>query len=160
MAIFPRQSTLCALVATLGVGGCGGSDGPSHVELSGKSPVAGSMQAAEAICRRKVACGSVQVSCGAGSTTATQCSATIVHSDYDHCFNDAQPSLEKFLACPALTAQGVDMIESCVDALVAEVCVTQEQADAAARAAQMNMSAPASPAPPECAFLNFPPQCE
>ena len=88
-----------------------------------------------------------------------QCSATIVHSDYEGCFKDAQPDLEHLLACAASTAESVEVIENCVDALANQECVTQTEADEGARAAEMNISRPPNPDPPECDFLKWLSDC-
>ena len=114
------------------------------------------MLAAEAICHREVACGEVEISCSGGTSVATQCSATIVYPEVAGCVSDVERSMVRLLSCPTIAPQQVNMIELCVDALAAQACVTQAQADAVAQAAEMNVPLPASPQPPECEFLATP----
>jgi hypothetical protein len=145
---------IIAILTTLGA--CGGVTGSGHVDLSGKSPAEGSGLAAHAICKRKVACGTVSITCTAGPSLATQCSAVIVHAEESACYADAQPNIERLLSCQALTPEQVNMIEACVDAMATQVCVTQAEADALARTEEMGMPLPPDPQPPECDFLTKP----
>jgi hypothetical protein len=144
------------LVAATALGACGDAAGSGHIEISGKSPAQGSSLAANAICKRDVSCGTVNVACMGGTNMVTQCSATIVHPEQAACYADVQRSLEKLLSCQALTPEQVNMIELCVDALAARPCIAQAEADALARTEEMTMSLPPSPQPPECDFLGQP----
>ena len=114
------------------------------------------MTAAEAICRNEASCGTAEISCTGGTDMPTKCSAVIVPTAYDACLTDVKGGLERVLSCAAITAQQVDMVELCADALAARRCVTQAEAAAAAHMAETGMSLPASPLPSECTFLMQP----
>jgi len=144
------------MVAIAVSSGCGGTARSGHVELTGKPASEGSSLAADAICNRDTACGTVDIQCAGGTNMGTTCSATIVHPDQAACYSRLQPRFEQLLSCPALTPAQVDMVELCVDAMAAQLCVTQAQADALAQTAEMTMSVPPAPSPPECDFLGQP----
>jgi hypothetical protein len=83
------------------------------------------------------------------------CTATLEPIAYDHCYEQASSDIEKLLACPALTAADVDMLETCFDTLAAAACPTA--ADAEASAEQFGTAQPAPDVPAECALLMHPP---
>ena len=151
---------LASIVGSVAIGclvGCGGSDGPTHVELSDKTPAEGSALAATAVCGQIARCGSVAIICsggGDGTTFTTECTATITPETHASCYEDVRPDIEQLLSCPTLTAAEIDMIELCVDATARASCLTQAQADALA--AQVQAGASVDLDPPECAFLNDP----
>lgn len=150
---------LCNVVTVLAVAlwgvSCGGSS-ESTATLTGKSPSEASQEAATAICNRNAKCGIVDISCTGGTDAATQCSASIDHPDAKTCVAQEQPSLEKLLSCAALTASEVETIQQCVDALVAQPCVTQAEAESLALTAQEGMALPPNLPPAVCASLEQP----
>lgn len=154
---------LASLVGFVAIGclvGCG--DGPTHVELSGKTPAEGSALAATAICGQVVRCGSLVISCSGGAGSPTECTATINPIDHASCYAIVQPDTEQLLSCPGLTPAQIDIIELCVDATAHEPCRTQAQADALAAQAEVSGLDSVDFNPPECAFLddpNFVPGC-
>ena len=157
-----RLTSIVGSVAIVCLASCG-SDGATHVELSGKTPAEGSALAATAICYQVARCGSLAITCsggGDGTTTTTTCTATITPVDHASCYAIVQPDTEQLLSCPGLTPAQIDMIELCVDATARAPCLTQAQADAAAQA-EANGGA-VDVGPPECAIVkdpNFAPGC-
>lgn len=152
---------LCAVINS-----CGGSNGPAgHVEISGKTPTEGADVAARAVCTREQRCGQASITCsggaagGSGSDAGTtfSCTATIRPVDFDECYEDVGGDIAELLACPALTPADVDMLELCIDALVAPKCETQAEADARARASEAGMAPTRPGMPPACAILAQPP---
>ena len=159
-----RLASIVVFVAIGCLAGCG-SDGPTHVELSGKTPAEGSALAATAVCGQVARCGSVAIICTSGgdgtTTTTTECTATITPETHASCYEDVRPDIEQLLSCPALTPAQIDMIEVCVDATARAACLTQAQADALAAQAEVSGGG-VDLDPPECAFLNdpnFAPDC-
>jgi hypothetical protein len=134
--------------------GCG-SDGPMHIELSGKTPAEGSALAATAVCGQVARCGSLAITCVGTSEGVTGCSAMIAPVTHAGCYAIVQPDLEETLSCPELTPALVDMLELCLDATAREPCLTQAQADALAAQASANGGI-VDTDPPECAFLKDP----
>src|SRR5262245_56399544 len=109
-------------VVLLVAAACGDTN---RVELSGRSPAQGGMVAADAICKREVTCGSVEISCSGGTNMPTVCSGVISHVFYENCVADVQGDVEQLLSCQSITRQQVDMIEDCVNALANARCPTQ-----------------------------------
>ncbi|HVX95171.1 MAG TPA: hypothetical protein VHK47_09705 [Polyangia bacterium] len=157
--------SLVGVVATLL--SCGGGGGSGHVELSGKTPGEGAALAAGAVCRRQVQCGDVSILCMAGgaaggsgsdaSAASQTCTASITPVIYDDCFADAEPDIEKLLACTALTPADRDTLEGCFDALAAEPCVTQADADERARRLAMGVQPTPAEPPAACDLIEHPP---
>ena len=148
------------------IAGCGGSSAPAHVDFTGKTPAAGADEAAHAVCTREAQCGTYSVSCvgggaaggaGTASAPAMTCMATFVPVPYDRCYEQASPDIEKLLACPALTASDVSMLEDCVNTLASATCPTAADAEARAQAEQSATAPPTPDLPAACALLMTPP---
>ena len=161
MKVRPVATLLGVLIA-----GCGGSSAPAHVDLSGKTPAAGADAAAHAVCTREAQCGTYSTLCQGGgaaggastaSAPATTCTATFEPIPYDHCYEEASSDIEKLLACPALTAADVDMLETCFDTLATATCPTAADAEARAQAEPSGTTPPAPEIPAACALLMHPP---
>jgi hypothetical protein len=150
---------------------CGGnSSGPTHVEISGRTPTEAATIAAQTVCTRDARCGHVTISCsgggaagGSGSDAGAptfSCVATIEPIAYADCYEDANGDIAHLLTCAAPTPDQTDMLEQCFDALAARPCVTQSEADALARASETGTSPPPEDLPAACALLaNPPPGC-
>lgn len=140
---------------------CGSGYTPVHVELSGKTAAEGGAAAARAYCSREARCGRPRITCEGGGPAdggATMtCTGTIVPVAFDGCFEDARGDIAELLACPALSAEQIDLLELCFDDLVAKACVSQREADARARAAESGTQPPEDEPPPSCALLVDPP---
>ena len=143
---------------------CGDTSGPTHVELSGKTPTEGAAIAAQAVCAHDARCGRVSISCegsgaagGNGGTASTTCVGTIRPVSRDDCYADANEDIAQLLTCAAPTADQIDMLETCFDMLASVPCVTQAEADERARAAEMGVSPPGKEVPAACALLAEPP---
>jgi len=155
------RGSVMALAIASSAGSCGGSSASPAVTLTGKSPSEAAQDAATAICDRNARCGIVDISCTGGTDAATQCSASIDHPDTASCVAQEQASLDKLLSCTALTASERDSVQQCVDALVAQPCVSQAEADALAMLAQEGMALPPDLPPTACAPLEQPiPGCQ
>ena len=145
---------------------CGGSGGPTHVEISGQPPTAAAAIAAKAVCTRDARCGHVVVTCsgggGAGSSGSdagaptVNCVATIEPIAYDDCYADASGDIADLLTCAAPTPEQTDTFEMCFDMLAARACVTQAEADALARESEAGNSPPPEDIPAACALLAQP----
>ena len=146
---------------------CGSSNGPSHVEISGKTPTEAAAIAAQAICSHEARCGHVVVTCmgggtagGSGSDAAppsVSCMGTIEKPSRDDCYADASGDLAELLTCAAPTAEQTETLETCFDTLASEPCVTQAEADERARASEMGIEPPPDEGPAACALLKEPP---
>lgn len=145
---------------------CEDSNGPTHVEISGKTPTEGAAIAAQAICAHDARCGHLSISCegsgmaggnGGDATSTMTCTGTIRPVSRDDCYADASEDIAQLLTCAAPTADQIDILETCFDMLASVPCVTQAQADERARAAEMGVSPPATEFPAACALLAEPP---
>jgi hypothetical protein len=97
---------------------------------------------------------------GSGSNapaTSTTCSATFQAEDFNKCFDDAAADIAQLLSCSEITAADVDTLETCFDALDAQKCETQAEANARAKAAEAGNSTPQPEVPAACALLTNPP---
>jgi len=131
------------------------------------TPADGAAVAARAVCTHQAQCGDYAVVCmGSGaaggngsdaSAPATTCMASFEPVVFQTCFDDARTTLAQLLACPAITAADVDTLEMCFDALDAQKCETQAEADARARAAESGATTSEAVLPAACALLMAPP---
>ena len=162
--------SLRGIVVLAGIGaavGCSGGGSPAHIEISGMTPDAGAAVAAQAVCTHETKCGDYAIVCigggaagGSGSDAqvqSTTCTASFEPGNYDQCFKDASATIAQLLACPAITATDVDTLDTCFDALVAQKCETQAEANARALAAEAGTSASEPQTPAACALLMAPP---
>jgi hypothetical protein len=85
------------------------------------------------------------------------CTATINPVPYSDCFAEARADIEHLLTCAALTPEQVDTLETCFDMMTAKKCVTQAEADAQARAAEMGTPPPPQDLSAACSLLTMPP---
>ena len=145
---------------------CGSSNGPAHVEISGKTPTEAAAIAAQAICAHDARCGHVVITCmgggpagasGSDAAPTTSCMGTIEKILRDDCYADASEDLAELLTCAAPTAEQTETLEICFDTLAAEPCVTQAEADERARASEMGIEPPPEEVPAACALLREPP---
>src|SRR5262245_43848485 len=145
---------------------CGGSNGPSHVEISGRTPTEAAAIAAQSICSHDARCGHVVTTCSGGGTAGVSggaaaptmtCTGTIETVSRDDCYADASEDLAQLLTCVAPTAEQTDTLETCFDMLATLPCVTQAEANAQAEAAEMGISPPAREVPAACALIAEPP---
>jgi hypothetical protein len=145
---------------------CGGSGGPAHIEISGKTPAEAAAIAAQAVCAHDARCGRVSITCtgtgtaGGSSSDAAPtmtCLGTIQGISRDDCYTDANEDIAELLTCAAPTPAQIDTLETCFDMLASVPCVTQAEADERARAAEMGISPPAKEVPAACALLAEPP---
>jgi hypothetical protein len=152
----------------IAIGCSGGGDGPpARVEISGMTPQAGAAVAAKAVCTHMAQCGSYAITCmsggaagGSGSggpAPSTTCKAVFKPGDFNNCYDGAAGDIEQLLGCSAITAADVDTLETCFDALDAQKCETQAEADARAQAAVTGNSTPQPEVPAACALLMNPP---
>jgi hypothetical protein len=161
----------CWLGIGLGVAvaACSGG-GPTHVEISGKSPDEGAATAARAICARDARCGRPVVTCSGGGSAGSSgsdgsaptmtCVGTIAPVSYDDCYADASGDIAEVLTCGSFTTEQIDTLEMCFDMVSAQPCVTQAEVDARARDSEMGISPPPEVLPAACAlFMNPPTNC-
>jgi hypothetical protein len=142
------------------------SDGPTHVELSGKTPDQAAAIAAQSFCAHEARCGHIVVTCmgggmagvsGNAAALAVTCVGTIEKPSREDCTADATGDLAELLTCAAPSAEQIDTLETCFDTLAAEACPTQAEADARARDSEMGISPPPDDPPAACALLEEPP---
>jgi len=146
---------------------CGGNSTPTHVEISGKTPAEAAAVAARAVCTHEARCGHVSVSCTGGGTAGSSgsdaspptssCIGMINPVAYADCYADANGDIAELLTCAAPTAEQIDTLEICFDTIAARPCITQEEADALARASEAGNSPPPEDLPAACALLMDPP---
>jgi hypothetical protein len=148
---------------------CSGG-GPTHVEISGKSPDEAAALAARAICGRDARCGRPSVTCSGGGSAGSSgsdgsaptitCEGKIAPVSYNDCYADASEDIAQVLTCASLTAEQIDTLEMCFDMVAAQPCTTQAEVDARARDSEMGISPQPDVLPAACAlFMNPPGNC-
>jgi hypothetical protein len=148
---------------------CSGG-GPTHVEISGKSPDEAAAVAARAICGHDARCGRVVVTCSGGGSAGSSgsdgsaptvtCVGTIEPVPYNDCYADASEDIAEVLTCGSFTTEQIDTLEMCFDMVAAQPCTTQAEADARAHDSEMGISPQPDVLPAACAlFMNPPSNC-
>ena len=108
---------------------CGG--GGSSVSIVGDTPEQQAETVADALCDELVACGQATLDCPFNEETQMiECTGMIEDVDYDACFAQYEPGfLSDFQNCE-LTAEEEGLVEDCLNAILAQPCITQEELDA------------------------------
>ena len=95
---------------------------------------------------------------GSDASPPTQsCMGMINPIAYADCYADASGDIAQLLTCAAPTAEQIGHAGDCFDTLAARACITQEEADALARASEAGNSPPPNELPAACALLMDPP---
>lgn len=110
------------------VAACGG-DGTTTVDIVGKPPAEQAEIVADAFCESIVACGEPSIDITQEGETII-CTATIEDADYAMCVEEFEPDILADLESCELTAEQEQTVQNCVNATLAQPCVTQAQLDA------------------------------
>lgn len=139
MKLHLRYLVLVAL--PLALAACGDDDGGQDVDIRGLTADEQADVAADALCDWAAECGQVSYDCSSDGTTTT-CTGTIETTTYQACYAETEPDmLEDFQGC-TLTADQEATINGCLNAMVAEPCLTQDQVDANAAAMEQGEDPP------------------
>ena len=125
---------------------CGGGGG-SSVSIVGDPPADQAAEIADAICDQAQECGEVNVDCTFNQETEMfECVGTIADAPaHDACVAEEEPNYD----CE-LTTEEQQVVEDCINALLAEPCVTQAELDEYIEELEMGSEEPLRPLPPEC----------
>jgi hypothetical protein len=108
---------------------CGGGGG-SSVSIVGDPPAEQAAEIADAICDQLVECGEVAVDCTFNQETQMiECVGTIEDVDHAACVGENEPDILADLEACELTAEEEQLGEDCINAQLAQPCVTQEELD-------------------------------
>lgn len=110
------------------VAACGG-DGAASVDIVGKPPAEQAEIVADALCDAIVTCGQPNFEFTQEGETLI-CTATIEEADYAECVAEEEPDILADLEACDLTAEEEQTVQSCLNAQLAQPCVTQAQLDA------------------------------
>lgn len=118
-----------AFITVLFATACGG--GGSSVSIVGDTPEQQAETIADALCDKQVECRQATIDCETDpETQMLDCTGTFEDVDYDECVADNEPGiLADFQNCE-LTAEEEAIVEDCVNALLAQPCISQAELDA------------------------------
>lgn len=126
-----RTASLAATVALalLPTSACGGGD--DGVDLVGATAGEAADEVATATCERRVDCGGWDYEIETDEQdNVTSCTAIAVDVEYDACVSENRAAVREDLECAMPSDEELDQFDDCINDLIAQDCVTQEQADA------------------------------
>jgi hypothetical protein len=108
---------------------CGG--GGSSVSIVGDPPAEQAAEVADAICDQLVECGEATIDCTFNQETQMQeCVGTIEDGPpHDECVAEYEPGLLNDFENCDLTAEEEAIAEDCINALLAQPCISQSELD-------------------------------
>lgn len=138
--------------------GCGDSHGPgggARVDVTGDSPEEAADEVADAICSWTAECGEASVECGGSGSGDITCTGTIEDVSFAECFDELHPEMLADFRCADLTPDQEALVNDCINAMVANPCITMSDLDAYTAAIERGED-PAWPieTPPECEALD------
>lgn len=125
--------TLNALLIAACVGICAGAcnpeDEPLRVDISGLSDQAASDHIADVMCQRMEQCPQASFSCYSSEGGETVCSGELEYVEYNECYQELQADVLSDLEQVELTAAEEQLVNDCVNGMLAQPCMTQSQLD-------------------------------
>lgn len=149
VSIVKAHLTVLASVMGTWLTGCGRD---TTVSIVGESPDDQADDIASAVCEREQQCGKHRVYCETSGDGVLHCTGIIDRPSFETCYENARANtLEDLLACELTRAQETT-VQTCINATLAQSCVTQAELDAQALAIEAGaLPEPLRPLPPECA---------
>ena len=121
------MTLLCSLSAIISA--CGG---PSEISLVGKTAAEQTQSIVKAVCDYAVECGNYSMDCAGTSDGSSECTASFETVTYDECSADMNQELQVQTICwnELGDADFFALVESCINALTAPACVTDDEIQA------------------------------
>jgi len=125
-----RRSWPIAVAAVLSLmSACGGDE--DGVDLSGDSPDEAADEIANATCERQVECGGWDFDIETDDNgDVTACTPVQEDVDHDSCVADQQASYTAILECAMLSDDELGQLGDCINDIIAEDCITEEDVQA------------------------------
>jgi hypothetical protein len=137
---------LSLLALPLALIACGDDDART-VDIRGLTAEEAADEAADALCDRAAECGEVSYECSSDGTTQV-CTGTIETTSYTACYAETQPEIRADLEDCELTTAQEELVNECMNAMLAQPCLTQDQVDANAEAMEQDLDPPYGGTPP------------
>lgn len=133
----------------------GGGPGGSGVDVSGDAPEDAADEVVDSVCSWMSACGEVEIECGGSSAGDTTCTGTLADVSYAECYDELHPELLADFRCVDLTPAQEALVNDCINGLVSQECMTEEELDAYVAAIERGEDPPDPyDIPPECESLD------
>lgn len=108
---------------------CGGDD--DGVDLVGDTPAEAADEVATASCERRVECGGWDYEIETDENdNVTACTPIAVEVEYDACVSENRAAVRDDLECAMPTDDEMAEFAACINDIIAQDCVSQEQVDA------------------------------
>jgi hypothetical protein len=117
------------------------------------TPEAIADEIATEICEQAARCGSPRIECSGGTGGMMTCTGSIEPSAYAECYDETSMDIRDDLVCHGmLTAAEASDVNACINAALAQPCVTEAEIDAYADMLETSTTdpPPLRPIPPEC----------
>jgi len=117
-------SSLLALQAA-----CGGGD--DEVDIVGDTPDEAADEITDATCDKQVDCGRWEIELEFDDQgNVVNCTPTLVEVDHEACVADNRPDIREDLECAMPTDEESEMINACINDLLGQDCISEEEVDA------------------------------
>lgn len=126
-----NKLTALLIVACVGihVPGCNPEDEPRTVDISGLSDQAAAEHIADTVCTHMQQCSQASISCSGTPDGETVCTGELVTTEYNECYGDIRQEILEDLERVELTAAEEQMVNDCVNGMIAMPCMTQSRLD-------------------------------
>ncbi len=103
---------------------------PANVDISGMSDELAAETIADTMCEHYETCGQASFSCSSSPNGQDPvCTGELEYMDYDECYQEVKPDILDDLEQVELTAAEEQLVNSCINAMVAQPCMTQADVD-------------------------------
>lgn len=127
-----QRLIILMIVASVGIyaGACNDDD-TLRVDISGLSDQAAADHIADTMCRHMETCGQATFECSSSGPGGDPplCSGEVIYPEYNECYQEIQPDILDDLEQVDLTAAQEQLVNDCVNAMVAQDCLTQSDVD-------------------------------
>ena len=126
---------LPAILLAMGMVGCPKKDKEGfRIDIRGLGPDEAAAHIADQMCQYMQVCGMVMYECEGSSGGDTMCTGTIEYPPYGYCHAELSTDIRDDLFCEPLSPTEEVNVNDCINAMLAEPCLTQAQVDANAAA--------------------------
>ncbi len=125
-----RQLSILVIAASVGIhaGACN-DDNVLRVDISGLSDQAAADHIADTMCKHMEVCPQATFECSSTPDGPTTCTGELVSMTYNECYQDLQPDIQEDLEQVELTADQEQLVNDCVNGMLAQDCMTQAELD-------------------------------
>jgi hypothetical protein len=125
-----RQLSILFIAASVGIhaGACN-PDKSLQVNIAGLTDEAAAEHIADTLCQHMAVCPQATFECSSTSDGPTVCSGELDYMTYSECYQEIKPDILEDLEQVELTVAQEQLVNNCVNGMIAQDCMTQAELD-------------------------------